>query len=94
VWPKDTIYHEKTRLQHDDPTTLAKAAMVRTERWKYVARLAGKEELYDLSADPGELVNRIDEEGLSDVVAGLRTQLLQWFLLTADDVPFERDSRR
>jgi arylsulfatase A-like enzyme len=94
VWPKDTIYYEKTRLQHDDPTALAKAAMIRTERWKYVARLVGKEELYDLEADADELVNRIDDAGLSDVVVELRNQLLQWLLRTSDDVPFDQDPRR
>ena len=57
-WPKDTIYYDKTNLQREDPTTLAKSTMIRTNRWKYVARLEGKEEeLYDLEADPGELVN-------------------------------------
>jgi arylsulfatase A-like enzyme len=94
VWPEGSIYHEKTRIQHDDPTTLAKAAMVRTRRWKYVARLAGREELYDLEADPGELRNRIDDAGLQEVVAGLRSELLRWFLETGDDVPFDKDSRR
>jgi arylsulfatase A-like enzyme len=66
--------------------------MIRTERWKYVARLAEKEELYDLEADPSELVNRIDD-CLNDVVAELRTHLLQWFLRTGDDVPFDQDPR-
>jgi len=91
--PKDTIYYEKTRLQNDDPTTVAKSAMVRTDRWKYVARLAGQEELYDLQADPGELVNLIDDAEYAGVVAELREQQLRWFLATADDVPFDKDKR-
>lgn len=93
LWPEGNIYHEKTRLQHDDSTTLAKAAMVRTERWKYVARLEGKEELYDLDADPGELVNRIDDAALAGVVGEMRDRLLRWFLETGDDVPLDRDRR-
>jgi arylsulfatase A-like enzyme len=97
LWPDGTdygTYYEKTHIQYEDPTTLAKAAMIRTERWKYVARLAGQlEELYDLEADPGELVNRIDDEGLRDVVAELRNELLQWFLRTGDDVAFDQDPR-
>jgi arylsulfatase A-like enzyme len=35
LFPKEgpfAIYHEKTRIQNDDPTTIAKAVMVRTER--------------------------------------------------------------
>jgi len=96
VFPKDgpfAIYHEKTRIQNEDRTTIAKAAMVRTEKWKYVARLAGREELYDLESDPGELVNRIDDESLGDVVAELRGRLLDWFLRTGDIVPFDQDQR-
>ena len=94
VWPKDTIYHEKTNLQHEDPTSLAKSSMIRTSRWKYVARLEGKEEeLYDLEADPGELVNLIDDAKYADVIAELRDQQLQWFLATGDAVPFDRDAR-
>jgi arylsulfatase A-like enzyme len=93
LFPKGTIYHEKTRIQNEDHTTVAKAVMVRTEKWKYVARLAGKEELYDLEADPGELVNRIDDGGLGDVVRDLRYLLLDWFLRTGDVVPFDQDLR-
>ena len=93
LWPEDTIYYEKTRLQNDDPSTVAKAAMIRTNRWKYVARLAGKEELYDLQADAEELVNLIDEAKYAGIVADLREQQLQWFMATGDDVPFDKDRR-
>lgn len=96
ILPKDgpvAIYHEKTRIQNEDHTTIAKATMVRTDRWKYVARLAGREELYDLESDPGELVNRIDDGGLRHVVSELRDRLLDWFLRTGDVVPFDLDRR-
>jgi arylsulfatase A-like enzyme len=97
VFPKEgpfAIYHEKTRIQYEDPTSVAKATMVRTERWKYVARLAGREELYDLEGDPGELVNLIDDQARRDVVIELRGRLLDWFLRTGDVVPFDLDPRR
>lgn len=94
IWRAGTIYHDKTRLQHDDPTLLAKATMIRTEAWKYVARLNGQEEeLYDLEADPQELTNLAGRGTHLDVVADLRNQLLQWFLATGDAVPFDRDAR-
>ena len=94
LWPENTIYHDKTRIQNDDPTTVAKAAMIRTSEWKYVARLGGKEEeLYDLKSDPGELVNLATEEKYAALIRDLRDRQLQWFLETGDVVPFDRDDR-
>jgi arylsulfatase A-like enzyme len=94
LWPKDTIYHEKTRIQNDDPATVAKSTMIRTGEWKYVARLGGEEEeLYDLNADPGELINLATNTAYGNLISGLREQQLQWFLRTGDDVPFDRDER-
>ena len=46
-----------------------------------------------MEANPGELVNRIDEEGLPDFLADLRNRLLQWFLYASDDVPSDKDPR-
>jgi arylsulfatase A-like enzyme len=93
-WPVDTIYYEKTRIQNDDPTTVAKGTMIRTNRWKYVARLEGREEeLYDLEADPGELTNLAGDDKYADLITDLRNRQLQWFLSTGDAVPFDRDSR-
>ncbi len=94
----DGIYYEKTRIQHDDPSTVAKSAMVRTERWKYVRRLSGMDELYHLEADPSELTNlaaRPDElDGPLRVQRdALRARLLDWFLETGDVVPRTLDPR-
>ena len=94
LFPEESIYHVKTRVQQEDPSTVAKAAMVRTESWKYVSRLAGGDELYDLAADPGELLNRIDDPTLTRVRADLRERLLRWFVETSDQVPRAQDPRR
>ena len=94
LFPEESIYHVKTRVQQEDPSTVAKAAMVRTERWKYVSRLAGGDELYDLAADPGELVNRVDDPTLTSVRGDLHERLLRWFVETSDQVPREQDPRR
>jgi choline-sulfatase len=83
----DLIYHEKTRIQNDDPSTVAKAAMVRTDRWKYVRRLEGVDELYDLLTDPGELINLAAQPLSGEALAArdqLRARLLDWFLQTGD----------
>jgi N-acetylglucosamine-6-sulfatase len=52
---------------------------LRTERWKYVrypnASVSHKSELYDLSTDPDELVNLIDDPGQRARVAQLHAEL-------------------
>ncbi len=92
--PEDFVYYIKTARQQLDPSTVAKAAMVRTPTHKYVARLVGGDELYDLASDPGELVNRADDRALADVKASLKDRLLRWYLETGDVVPREMDPRR
>ena len=94
LFPAESIYHEKTRAQQEDPSTVAKAVMVRTERWKYVARLVGGDELYDLAEDPDELANRVDDPGLREVQAELKERLLRWMIETSDEVPMHQDPRR
>ena len=84
-------YFEKLKLQQDDPTTVARAAMLRTREWKLVIRSAGKEELYDLKNDPQELYNRIDDPALSEVRNDLRERLLHWYLRASDNPHWEHE---
>ncbi|HUU43641.1 MAG TPA: sulfatase/phosphatase domain-containing protein, partial [Planctomycetota bacterium] len=70
-----------------------KGVMLRTHQWKYVRRLYDVDELYDLSHDPDELVNLIDEPKHADVVRELSEKMLDWFLDTGDAVPFKWDKR-
>ncbi len=51
--------------------------MIRTERHKLVINPPDINELYDLSQDPGELVNRIDDEAYRDVKRELMARLYQ-----------------
>ncbi len=53
--------------------------MIRTRRYKYVLNQGAMDELYDLEADPGEVVNRIDDPALRAVQGELREQLLAWY---------------
>ena len=62
--------------------------MVRTREWKYVHDPMGdRDELYDLSADPWELENVIDEERNRDVRSDLRLRLADWSIGTEDSTP-------
>lgn len=76
------------------PESMARAKMVRTERWKLVVRLTGGNELYDMSTDPRELVNLYDasrkDPALSAVVTDLQSRLLEWCLRTDTDRPYEQ----
>lgn len=53
--------------------------MIRTRRFKYILNQGTMDELYDLEADPGECVNRIDDPALHTVQRELRERLLAWY---------------
>lgn len=63
--------------------------MVRTRRFAYVTDPTGSDldELYDLAADPHELVNLAASAGRAGTVAELRDRLLAWMAETEDAVP-------
>lgn len=49
--------------------------MLRTGSWKYVYSPSSQDELYELTSDPGELVNRIDDPSCGTVLKDLRRRL-------------------
>ena len=57
---------------------------LRTRRWKYVYCPVSEDELYDLNADPGELVNLIDERKHADELDHLRGRMMTWMAETGD----------
>jgi arylsulfatase A-like enzyme len=62
--------------------------MVRTARWKYVHDVTGEvDELYDLDADPWELVNLASRPEHAGTIAEMRQHLLDWLLTTEDAFP-------
>lgn len=61
--------------------------MIRTHDWKYVRRDPdGPHELYDLSADPDERRNLVDDPASAEYAVSLRRQLAEWFARYADPV--------
>jgi arylsulfatase A-like enzyme len=62
--------------------------MARTQQWKYVHDPMGdRDELYDLTNDPWELENVVDEEANRDVLAQMRLHLADWSIGTEDSPP-------
>lgn len=70
-----------------------KAAMVRTDRCKYVYCPDDRDELYDLEADPQEIRNVVDSPGYAHVRDEMRERLLRWMLDTGDVLPRDQDPR-
>ena len=90
--PPSIVYWPKMRTQADDAGH-EKGIMLRTDRWKYICRPSGQDELYDMAADPGERVNVIAQAAHAPLLADLRSRMLRWLQATADIVPWQGDSR-
>jgi arylsulfatase A-like enzyme len=58
--------------------------LVVTDRYKYVANKGDMDELYDLSADPYEMANLVDDPDHTHVLADLRARLTTWQEKTGD----------
>lgn len=86
------VYWPKKMAQKDDAAH-AKATMIRSRRYKYISRTAGRDELYDLQSDPAETTNRIDDPALEEEKRTLQLELLKWLQRTADVVPRDFDNR-
>ena len=70
-----------------------KATMIRSKRYKYIARLNDKDEFYDLDKDPQELNNVIDTNDYREEILNHKEMLMRWYLNTSDIVPFDYDMR-
>ncbi len=90
--PKTTPYWPKMMAQQDDEAH-AKGIMMRGERYKYISRTLGSDELYDLQVDPGETTNRVKDPALMPVLSRMRLDMLKWLQATDDVVPFDYDQR-
>jgi arylsulfatase A-like enzyme len=64
--------------------------MVRMGQWKLLYDLLGHGELYDLTTDPGELHNLIDDPACRETRLTLTEELLRWTIRTEDDLPGAR----
>lgn len=85
-------YWPKMKAQTDDEAH-AKSTMIRSKDYKYVSRIIGQDEFYDLKKDPQEKTNCIHEKCYEKEIAKLQVALMKWMQATSDVVPHELDSR-
>lgn len=71
-WPQDIV-----ATYNGNQFGLFVQRMLRNERWKYVWNPTAIDELYDLQADPWELVNLVADRRYSDILASMRRRLLE-----------------
>lgn len=90
--PKTSDYWAKMNAEADDEAH-AKGTMIRDSRYKYVLRLNGDDEFYDLEKDPREMINRIDDAEYAPVILSMKLEMLKWYQATCDVVPRQFDSR-
>ncbi len=86
-------YAPKINLQATQPDLVGRVTAIRTERWSYMHRPAGADELYDRVEDPRELTNLATSPSHADVVRDLRDRMLNWLAETSDVIPAEEDPR-
>jgi choline-sulfatase len=68
-------------------------ASIRTRTHRLVRRPQGVSELYDLEADSRELRNVYDDPAYASVQRDLERRMLDWYVHTADVVPFREHPR-
>jgi len=72
---------------------LAYMRMIRTDEWKLVRFYRNNllDELYDLRADPGEMINRYEDTTVSGIRDGLQARLEAW--MRSIDDPLLREEK-
>ena len=66
---------------------MLRSRMVRTATHKYIHRVNGQHDLYDLVVDPDEMHNRIGDPSSAPVVEELRNRLLERMIQAETTLP-------
>lgn len=90
--PRFSEYWPKQDAQTDGDAHI-KGTMIRDKQYKYIKRANGKDEFYDLTRDPLEEINVIDDPGYHDQILKMRLEMLDWYQKTCDIVPKKIDNR-
>lgn len=92
-----SYYNYGIRINHQqnsDDAPMNAMRMVRTQDWKYVQMEKGRELLFHLKEDPGELHNRVDDPAQSERVQAMRTMLETNFSWDQAHLQLEADRLR
>ncbi len=94
IGPSKAMAYYPKMLAQTDGEAHAKASMLRDRKYKYVSRITGEDEFYDLIKDPKETHNRIDCAEYQEEINKYRLSLLRFYQKTADVVPYQIDMRQ
>lgn len=68
----------KQKVVHDFPDAMIRSKMIRMGDYKYIYRLAGDHELYNLKDDPEEFNNLVNNPKYKDVLYQLKDRMLRF----------------
>lgn len=86
------VYWPKMMAQTDDKAH-AKGTMIRSRDYKYISRISGEDEFYDLKLDPEEKINQIHNAEYSTQIQSMQKEMMKWYQATCDVVPYSYDRR-
>lgn len=86
-------YKYKQKTMEENPWTMCRSKMVRTDKWKLVFRVNGMKELYNLQNDPNELQDVSLKPENCEIIMELMEKLLKWCINTETDYPAVMDMR-
>lgn len=93
--PPDSFYAMQSRAALKAHQNGTYAVSCRTRDYKYIRRgYSDFHELYDLRTDPHERDNLHGDPAYAAIEARLERRLLDYFMQTADVLPFRQDSRK
>ena len=90
---KENLYYPRISLQLSDEVYNGKGIMCRTKDYKYIRRLYESDEFYDLTKDPKEVNNLINDPTYKEIITEMKDTVLTHYLDTCDVVPFNKDTR-
>ncbi len=80
-------FSPKQKVLCEHPEAMVRSKMIRTDRYKYVYRIEGDCELYDLHKDPDEFRNLAADPQYKDLIAELKDRMLRFTVESETNLP-------